>query len=516
MFANQMFVASLFYACIPASGGAIQAYAGKFALYAMTESLNIFKRVLSVLTFIFISAFTACMINATLGISILVLIKNLSLSNVPHAWLTWWIADAVGVVVFTSTIMAFWQPWQEKLSLLDICKIMVTWLLIIIIGYTTLQIEVQLFFLLIPFAIWAAFQFTLPVAVLTGFLISSVCLFGSAYGHAIIESESLNTSILLSQIFISIIFLIILLTHVILSERKKAYANLQLLNKELEKRVQDRTKDLSESNQQLEVQKNNVLKAYEALKQSHARLMQSEKMASLGLLTAGVAHEIKNQLNAMSANIESIKKNLVRFFQFFKRASLDENDQKEINSINEKDESLIAATNEGIKRTAGIVADLSAFARADEPEMVMTNLQHNIESTLNLLSSEIKRVSIVKEFGEIPLVPCHAGKINQVIMNILINAIHALQAQGDGKITIQTESKEGSVIIHIKDNGPGIKKEVLENMFKPFFTTKKEGFGSGLGLYISQNIIKEHRGTLSVTSEIGKGTEFVITLPTKE
>ncbi len=149
--------------------------------------------------------------------------------------------------------------------------------------------------------------------------------------------------------------------------------------------------------------------------------------------------------------------------------------------------------------------------------MVMTDVNRNIDSTLNLLGSEIKsNITIIKEYGDIPQLLCHPGKINQVIMNILVNAIHALQTRQDSKIIIKTENINNSIIISIKDNGSGMKKEVLDKLFTPFMTTKREGMGSGLGLFISNNIIKEHHGRIKVISELEKGTEFFITLPIEE
>jgi two-component system NtrC family sensor kinase len=175
---------------------------------------------------------------------------------------------------------------------------------------------------------------------------------------------------------------------------------------------------------------------------------------------------------------------------------------------------LITASYLGITRTAGVIADLCAFARSDEPEMVMVDINKNIDSTLNLLSAEIKsNITIIKEYGDIPQLLCHPGKINQVIMNVLVNALHALQTRMDSKIIIKTESINNAIIISIKDNGPGMKKEVLDKLFTPFMTTKIGGAGSGLGLFISNNIIKEHHGKINVTSELDKGTEFVITVP---
>lgn len=507
-------VASILYAAVPGMGGAIQAYVGKLALIKFSGTYDIFKNTRSVLTFILISAFGACLINATLGASILMLTGHIPVTSISYAWLTWWIADSVGVITVTSTIIAWNQKSEKKVSFLQIAKLTITWVLILIVGYLTLHSEVQLAYLLIPFAIWSAFQFEIRFSILTGLLISSVCLYGSIYGYDVIRASYETTSILWIQVFISIIYLTILLIHAILSDRQKAYDNLQLLNVILEKRVLERTKDLSETNQQLNIQKDKAVGAFEALMQSHARLMQSEKMAALGVLTAGVAHEIKNPLNAMSANIEAIENNMDLIVQSTDQTHIDENVKNEVNRINENTKSLLAATDEGIKRTVDIIADLCAYARSDEQEMIMTDLHRNIDSTLNLLSSEITgNISIVKEYGEIPSLLCHPGKLNQVFMNILINAIHALQGRRDGKIIIKTESKDSSIVLSIKDNGPGMKQEIVAKVFTPFFTTKQSSLGTGLGLFISYNIIREHNGTISVVSEPEKGTEFIITLP---
>lgn len=504
-------------ALAPATGAALQAYLGKLALSVLIGSYNIFSNIKAVLVFIFISAFSVCVINATFGTTSLMLTGNISITELPYDWLTWWIADAVGVVSVTSTILAWKQKWREKMSFSQILNIGVTWLLILLLGYITLHMQTKMAYLFIPIAIWAAFQFEIHFSLLTGVLISSVCLYGATQDYEIIiPATSANTAIILVQIFISIIYLTILLVHTILSERAMAYKDLQSLNMQLEKRVLDRTKDLSESNQQLEIEKNKAIDALEALKHSHARLMQSEKMASLGFLTAGVAHEIKHPLNAMSSNMESIKKNMHHIIQFVAQIEKDGNIKDEVNHISKNTDTLIMATNEGIKRTSGVIADLCAFASSDEPEMIMTDLNRNIDSTLNLLSSESKNIRIIKEYGTIPAVLCHPGKINQVIMNILINAIHALQTRQGAEITIKTQSNADSIILSIKDNGSGMKKETIDKLFTPFFTTKKGGLGSGLGLFISYNIIKEHNGNITVTSEPGKGTEFTITLPIKK
>lgn len=513
--ANGITLLSFIFMLVPAIGGSLQAYVGKLALIKLTGSYNMFQNTRSVLIFILLAAFSACLINASLGISVLVITGKVFFKDIPHQWFTWWIADAVGVVAVASTIIAWTEYWRTRIPLSQIYKLVITWILILIAGYIAAHSKIELVSIFIPFAIWAAFQFDIRFSLLTALLISAVCLYGSTHhSYSVMHNLSINTSISLIQLLITIIYLTILLINAILSDRQKAYANLQLLNFQLEKLVLDRTNDLSESNKQLEIQKNKAIDALEALKYSHARLMQSEKMASLGMLTAGVAHEIKHPLNAMSANMESIKQKIQKITEIFAVENMSESKKSDINHLKEDIESLVTASHEGINRTSGVIADLCAFSRSDEPEMVMTDINKNIDSTLNLLSSEIKgNIKVIKEYSDIPMLLCHPGKINQVIMNILINAIHALYTQHDSKITIKTECKDNSVIISIKDNGPGIKKEVLDKLFTPFTTTKQNGMGSGLGLFLSYNIIKEHRGNIKVKSEIDNGTEFIITLP---
>jgi signal transduction histidine kinase len=515
MFAAEITLLSVLYAAIPGLGGALQAYVGKFALSNIASTDNIFKNTRSVTTFILISGFITCFINPTMGTSTLLLSGRIPVSQFPSEWLTWWISDSVGVIAVTPTIIAWYQKWKGLTSVSQLIKLIISWALILMLGYIAFNVHVQIAYLFIPFAIWSAFQFEIRFSLLTALLISLVCVWGATTEHSLINTDSDFTEILLIQIFLSIIYLTILLINAILADREKAYNNLQLLNTELEQRVFERTKDLSESNHQLEIQKDKVIQAFEELKKSHARLMQSEKMASLGLLTAGVAHEIKNPLNAMSANMKSIDENVNHIVHSIEEVHIDEIIEKEVIGTGEKTETLIEATNEGIKRTADIIADLCAFSRDDEAEMLPIDIHKNIDSTLNLLSSEIKNnISVIKAYGDTPPIYCHPGKINQVIMNILINAIHALQSRSNSKITITTKTKDDAIEIRIADNGPGIKKEILDKIFVPFFTTKG-GLGSGLGLFISSNIIKEHRGSLSVMSELGKGTEFIINLPIK-
>ncbi len=499
---NGLLIPTTLNALAPSIGGAIQAYVGRYALLRTMGTANIFNGT------------RTSVINATFGVSMLVLTGNMVANQFAYAWVTWWIADSVGVITIASTILAWQQKWHKKIPRIEILKVSITWVLILVLAYIMLQVHMQLYFLFIPFAIWSAFQFDIRFSLLTGLLISIVCLYATIYSDIHTHPSNPTTAILLGQLFISIIYLTILLIQTILMQRKKAYRGLQVLNQELEQRVLDRTKDLSEANLQFETQRDKAVEALEALKQSHARLMESEKMASLGLLTSGVAHEIKNPLNAMTANMDSIKSNTNHVTDIIDKAAVDESVKAQVTHAEENTNTLISATKEGINRTSGIIADLCAFARSDEPEMVSTDLNRNIDSTLNLLHSEFKSfITIIKEYGEIPPLLCHPGKINQVIMNILINAIHAMQGRRDSTITIKTSTQDSNIILSIKDNGPGMTKEVKDKVFNAFYTTKGSRGGSGLGMFISYNIIKEHYGSINVLSEPGQGTEFIITLP---
>jgi hypothetical protein len=181
--------------------------------------------------------------------------------------------------------------------------------------------------------------------------------------------------------------------------------------------------------------------------------------------------------------------------------------------------SLLKGIDEGAARTSEIVKGLRTFSRIDETDIKRIDINEGLDSTLILLNSVMRdKIHVEKKYGEIEKVECFGGKINQVFMNIINNAIHAVEKnkerQEDGKITITTTQKDHQVLISIRDNGTGMPEEVRSKIFEPFFTTKDVGEGTGLGLSIVYNIIESHKGKIEVESELGKGTEFIITLPT--
>jgi two-component system, NtrC family, sensor kinase len=264
------------------------------------------------------------------------------------------------------------------------------------------------------------------------------------------------------------------------------------------------------------------------LKETQQQLVQSEKMASLGQLTAGVAHEINNPINFVSANIKPLKddlEDLMGYIHFYrnsiKEKGLEEAfggkeklpDEQEINIVLKEVEDLLRGIEEGAIRTAEIVKGLRNFSRLDQDVLKKANLNEGIQSTLTLLHSTYKdRIDIVKDLGNIPEVECFPGQINQVFMNILSNAIQAITDKGQIFISTAT-MPENKVCITIKDTGGGIPEKIQSKIFDPFFTTKDVGKGTGLGLSISYGIIQKHNGTIEVLSEPEVGSTFIITLP---
>ncbi|AWW31685.1 phosphate starvation-inducible protein PsiE [Echinicola strongylocentroti] len=323
-----------------------------------------------------------------------------------------------------------------------------------------------------------------------------------------------------------------------------ALANrINILKKEKEQQQQGKLEALKE-NERLVREQNVILEekvklrteeleqTLKNLQNTQTQLVNQEKMASLGQLTAGIAHEINNPINFVSSNISPLKRDLQdvleimdayrkkgqeEFSEEGKKSMKDIEEDLEFDYLVEEIEMLLKGMEEGAKRTVEIVKGLRLFSRVDEQDVKKVDLHDGIDSTLILLNSTMGRIEVEKHFGEIPMVECLAGKINQVFMNIISNAIQALNEQGSSNarpaITISTETVDERISIKIADNGPGMPDHVKERVFEPFFTTKAVGKGTGLGLSIVYKIIENHQGTLEVFSGEGEGTTFVITLP---
>lgn len=291
-------------------------------------------------------------------------------------------------------------------------------------------------------------------------------------------------------------------------------------NIELERKVHERTAALQESN--------------DTLKRTQAQLVQSEKMSSLGQLTAGIAHEINNPINFITSNIAPLRRNIQDVVESISayRAIDPQQASDALAEQRKRDESLgldetiselgdiIQSMDEGAKRTAEIVRGLRHFSRLDENDLKPSDINEGLRSTLAVLAPQYRdKVDLRLDLSEVPKVECFPGKINQVMMNILNNAAQATLARVDGRerrVTASTASADDHVIIRIADTGVGMSDHVKARIFDPFFTTKPVGEGTGLGLAIVYGIINEHQGTIAVDSEPGEGTTFIITLPLRQ
>lgn len=268
-------------------------------------------------------------------------------------------------------------------------------------------------------------------------------------------------------------------------------------------------------------------KSLEDLKDTQVQLVQAEKMASLGQLAAGIAHEINNPINYIATSVRPLRQDmdeLKRLLNLVDKLTVENSNEVtipelislykdlDVNFLLKEIDSLLEGVEDGSARTQEIVAGMKNFARSDVHSFQLANVHEGINSTLRLLGNLLKdRIQIHKEYGEVAEIECLPGKLNQVFMNILGNAAQAIE--GEGEIRIKTWSDKKTMYISIGDNGAGMSEEVKNRIFEPFYTTKKVGEGTGLGLSISFGIVEEHKGKIEVKSKEHKGTEFIISLP---
>ncbi len=286
---------------------------------------------------------------------------------------------------------------------------------------------------------------------------------------------------------------------------------------------------LERSNRSLHAEQIKQKKLIEQLESAQGQLLQSEKMASVGQLAAGVAHEINNPIGYVYSNLNSLEKYVQEIFGLVDiyieaETAISDNAlqnriqtmkaQLDLDFLKSDLQALLSESKEGIERVKKIVQDLKDFSHVDASEdWNYANLQAGIDSTLNIVNNEIKyKAQVVKEYADIPEVECLISQLNQVFMNLFVNAAHAIKERG--VITVRT-GKQGDdeVWIEISDTGAGIAPENIKRIFDPFFTTKPVGKGTGLGLSLSYGIIRKHGGRIEVRSEVGVGTTFKLSLP---
>ncbi len=317
----------------------------------------------------------------------------------------------------------------------------------------------------------------------------------------------------------------------------KRSSELQNRNREIEETVKIRTQELAAANERLEQSADELKREKEEqqtliakLQQTQSQLLQSEKMASIGQLAAGVAHEINNPIGFVNSNLGSLQQyvnDLLRLLDVYEQSCNSSSTPEAFKSVaalaaeidvpylKEDLIELVSESQEGLDRVTKIVQNLKDFSHVDQAEWQHVDIHKGLDSTLNIVNNELRyKADIIKVYGDIPAVECMPSQLNQVIMNLLVNAGHAIEERGT--ITLSTGSSDDMVWIEIEDNGKGISLEDQKRIFDPFFTTKPIGKGMGLGLSVSFGIIEKHRGRIDVESEEGKGTRFRLWLPIKQ
>ncbi|MDY6903253.1 MAG: response regulator [Thermodesulfobacteriota bacterium] len=280
-----------------------------------------------------------------------------------------------------------------------------------------------------------------------------------------------------------------------------------------------------------------ILKLEQEQRQYHIQMMQSEKMVAIGQLAAGVAHEVNNPVGFVNSNLSTLTEyvqDIARvvekgrsFVNTVASGDTDLHSEEIITRARELQQmdddldmdfvlndigALLAESREGLDRIKKIVIDLKDFAHPGDEQMVEADINAGLDSTLNVVWNELKyKVSLKKDYGQLPFVKCFPQQLNQVFMNILVNAAHAIEDKGE--VTITTQAENNMVVVRISDTGCGIAPENISKIFDPFFTTKEVGKGTGLGMNVAYNIIQNHGGTIDVKSEVGKGTTFEIRVP---
>ena len=308
---------------------------------------------------------------------------------------------------------------------------------------------------------------------------------------------------------------------------KIAYERERFARKHAEKLLDDKSRSLYNSVVELQ-------STVDALEEAQEQLVQSEKMASIGQLAAGVAHEINNPIGFSLSNLTTLSEYVESFIKLDKLvinslpdlANQDMAKQyqilrkaEDIEFITSDVKELLEDTVKGLNRVSAIVANLKKVTHAGELEMELSDINDIVEESIKVVWSELKyNMEVEKNLSKVPMVNCHTGEIHQVLMNLFLNASHACEEKGILTITTSTKEVKNKqwVVIEVADNGKGMSKDVKKKIFDPFFTTKPVGVGTGLGLSVSFGIIEKHEGTIKVTSKEDQGTTFTISLPLPE
>jgi len=293
--------------------------------------------------------------------------------------------------------------------------------------------------------------------------------------------------------------------------------------------LQEQLEEKQRAEEALKKEKAEQLVLINRLEEAHNQLLQAEKMASIGQLAAGVAHEINNPIGFVNSNLGVLQNyvktllNLISKYELYESELSTEShaavvalkEETDLAYLRDDVGNLLAESLGGLQRVKRIVQDLKDFSHISDSEMQWANLEDGLESTLNVVWNELKyKAEVVKDYGKLPEIECIPSQLNQVFMNLLVNAAQAITEHG--RITLRTRQEGENVRIDIADTGSGIPLEIINRIFDPFFTTKPVGTGTGLGLSITHGIVRKHNGRIDVSSRAGEGTTFSITIPIRQ
>ena len=544
-----------FGAVFEAIGGTVllRRWIGKFYLFDRSE--NVFKFILITLV--------CTAISALFGVSTTCLSGMADWASFGYFWSTWWIGNAIGVIVFTPMLLTWRRYLQHQIQPRQFIEGLVFLAVLLSAGIVAFGQGYPVEYLFIPCLVWANFRFGLLGSTTGTAIVTSLAILGTIKGVGSFVRPSLNQSLILLQSFMGSAAVTTLLLGAVLAERKASQSDLAQANQQLEYRVEERTSALQQANCQLttEIAERKEIEAamrrseaalqeqtqelqatLEKLKATQSQLIQTEKMSSLGQLVAGVAHEINNPVNFIHGNLNYIDEytcGLLELVELYQASSVellpdiqDKLEELDLAFLSADIPKILQSMRMGTERIRDIVLSLRNFSRLDEAELKKVDIHEGIDSTLTILQNRLRATSnrpeiqVVKNYEKLPLINCCAGQLNQVFMNIISNGLDAIEESDrqicpkadrpkTGEIWITTEVVDREWIkIRMADNGIGISETIRSRLFDPFFTTKPVGQGTGLGLAVAHQIVVEkHGGAIEVNSRSGGGTEFAIALP---